>query len=92
MLSYFSQLEFPVVSGQHILYKYQNIEALYICPHHIFVPFSCGTKSQLVSFSLDLKNLYPFLSAIYQDLVSYLMEPTGTEQVNATCPVGSTLS
>jgi hypothetical protein len=32
------------------------------------VPFSCGTKSQLVSFSLDLKN-YPFLSAIYLDLV-----------------------
>jgi hypothetical protein len=27
---------------------YQNIEAL--CPH-ILVPFSCGTKSQLVSFS-----------------------------------------
>jgi hypothetical protein len=50
-----------------------------------------GTKSQLVSFSLDLKN-YQFLCAIYLDLVSCLMEPTGTGQVNATCPVGSTLS
>jgi hypothetical protein len=38
------------------------------------------------------EKLYPFLSAIYLDLVSYLMEPTGTGQVNATCPVGSTLS
>jgi hypothetical protein len=38
---------------------YQNIEALYICPH-ILVRFSCGTKSQLVSFSLDLKNCIHF--------------------------------
>jgi hypothetical protein len=38
------------------------------------------------------EKLYPFLSAIYLDLVSYLMEPTGTGQVNVTCPVGSTLS
>jgi hypothetical protein len=38
---------------------YQNIEALYICPH-MLVPFSCGTKSQLVSFSLDLKNCIHF--------------------------------
>jgi hypothetical protein len=38
---------------------YQNIEALYICPH-ILVPFSCGTKSQLVLFSLDLKNCIHF--------------------------------
>jgi hypothetical protein len=30
--------------------------------------------------------------AIYLDLVSCLMEPTGTGQVNATCPAGSTLS
>jgi hypothetical protein len=28
----------------------------------------------------------------YLDLVSYLMEPTGTGQVNVTCPVGSTLA
>jgi hypothetical protein len=35
---------------------------------------------------------YPFLCAIYLDLVSCLMEPTGTGQVNATCQVGSTLS
>jgi hypothetical protein len=40
-------------------YLYQNIEALYIFPH-ILVPFSCGTKSQLVSFSLDLKNCIHF--------------------------------
>jgi hypothetical protein len=36
--------------------------------------------------------MYPLLSAIYLDLVSYLMEPTGTGQVNVTCPVSSTLS
>jgi hypothetical protein len=36
------------------------------------------------------ENLYPFLNAIYLDLVSYLMEPTGTGQVHVTCPVGST--
>jgi hypothetical protein len=42
-------------------------------------------------FTLPEK-LYRFLSAIYLDLVSYLMEPAGTGQVNATCPVGSTLS
>jgi hypothetical protein len=29
---------------------------------------------------------------VYLDLVSCLMEPTGTGQVNVTCPVGSTLS
>jgi hypothetical protein len=67
MLSCFSQLEFPVVSGQHTISKYKSLVKLYICPR-ILVPFSCGTKSQLVSFSLDLKN-YPFLSAIYLDLV-----------------------
>jgi hypothetical protein len=38
------------------------------------------------------EELYPFLCAIYLDLVSCLMEPTCTGQVNATCPVGSTLS
>jgi hypothetical protein len=46
------------------------------------VPFSCGTKSQLVSFSLDLKNCIPFLSAIYLDLVPYLMEPVQSVQHN----------
>jgi hypothetical protein len=88
MPSYYSQLRNSQWSQVSILY--QNIEALYICPH-ILVPFSCGSKSQLVSFSLDMKNS-PFLCAIYLDLVSCLMEPTGTGQVNATCPVGSTLS
>jgi hypothetical protein len=38
------------------------------------------------------EKLYSFLSAIYLCLVSYLIEPTGTGQVNVTCPVGSTLS
>jgi hypothetical protein len=38
---------------------YQNIKALYICPH-ILVPFAFGTKSQLVSFSLALKNCVHF--------------------------------
>jgi hypothetical protein len=38
------------------------------------------------------EKLHPFLCAIYLDLVSYLMEHTGTGQVNVTCPVGSTLS
>jgi hypothetical protein len=33
---------------------YQNIEALYICPH-ILVLFSCGTKSHIVSFWLTRK-------------------------------------
>jgi hypothetical protein len=59
MPSFFSQLEFPVVSGQHRPTISLNIEALFICPH-ILVPFSCGTKSQLVSFSLDLKNCIHF--------------------------------
>jgi hypothetical protein len=68
---------------------YQNIEALNICPH-ILVPFSCGTKSQFVSFSLDRKTVS--ICAIYLDLVSCQMEPTGTGQENVTCPVGSTLS
>jgi hypothetical protein len=36
--------------------------------------------------------MLPFLSAIYLDLVSYLMEPTDTGQVNVTCPVSSTSS
>jgi hypothetical protein len=78
MLSCFSQLEFPVVSGQHTLSKYKSLVHMSSLVH-----FSCGTKSQLVLFSLDLKN-YPFRSAIYNylDLVSYLMEPTGTGQVN----------
>jgi hypothetical protein len=59
-----------VYSGE---YPYEGIFAFTLWTNS---PFSCGTKCQLVSFSLDLKN-YPFLCAIYLDLVSCLMEPTG---------------
>jgi hypothetical protein len=87
MPSYISRLEFQVVSVQHTISKYRSL--VHLCPH-ILVPFSCGTKSQLVSCFIFTwpEKLHPFLSAIYLDLVSYLMEPTGTGQVNVTCPVG----
>jgi hypothetical protein len=70
---------------------YQNIEALYTCPH-ILVHFSCGTKSQLVSFSLDLKNCIHFSAQFTWILCLIWWNLTCTGQVNDTCPVGSTLS
>jgi hypothetical protein len=90
MLSCFSQLEFPVVSGQHTISKYKSLVHM---SSYIGTFFMYGTKSQPACFIFTWpEKLCPFLSAIYQDLVSYLMEPTGTGQVNVTCPVGSTLS
>jgi hypothetical protein len=59
--------------------------------YHKLVPFSCGTKSQLVSFSLDLKNCIHF-SVQFTWILCLIIELTGTGQVNVTCPVGSTLS
>jgi hypothetical protein len=47
------------------------------------------------SFSLGLKNcihIHFSVQFTVLDLVSYLMGPTGTGQVNVTRPVGSTLS
>jgi hypothetical protein len=35
------------------------------------------------------EKMHPFLSAIYLDIESYPMEPTGTGQVNAVLPVQS---
>jgi hypothetical protein len=75
---------------------YQNIEALYKSPH-IFVPFSYGTKSQLFIFTWLKTVSISLCNVPGMDLVSCLMEPTGTMdgpygQVNVTCPVGSTLS
>jgi hypothetical protein len=73
------------------------IEALYICPH-ILVPFSCGTKSQLVSFSLDLKNCIQVICTEKSqgNLPGSCVLPDGTYSywtgINVTCPVGSTLS
>jgi hypothetical protein len=37
--------------------------------------------TKIVNIHCNELKLYPFLSAIYLDLVSYLMEPTGTGQV-----------
>jgi hypothetical protein len=90
MPSYFSQLEFPVVSGQHTISKYRSLVHMssYSCPF-----FMWNQISACFIFTWP-EQLYPFLSAIYLVFVSYLMEPTCTGQVNVTvtCPVGSALS
>jgi hypothetical protein len=89
MPSYFSQLEFPVVSGQHTVSKYRSLVHMF---SYKLAPFSCRTKSQLVSFSLNPKNCIHFSVQFSWILCLYLVEPTDTGQVNVTCPVGSTLS
>jgi hypothetical protein len=71
MPSCYSQLEFPVGSGQ------QNIESLYICLH-IFGTFFMWNQISACFIFTSPEKLYPFLCAIYLDIVSYLMEPTGT--------------
>jgi hypothetical protein len=73
-----------LVSGQHTVSKYRSL--VHMCPH-ILVPFSCGTKSQLASFSLDLKNCINF-SVQFTWILCFVW----WNMVNATCPVGSTLS
>jgi hypothetical protein len=88
MPSCISQLEFPVVSGQHTISKYRSLVHM---SSYIDTFFMWNQISACFIFTSP-KKLYPFLSAIYLDLVSYMMEPTGTGQVNVICPVGSTLS
>jgi hypothetical protein len=88
MPSCFSQLELPVVSGQHTLSKYKSLVHM---SSYIGTFFMWNQISACFMFTWP-EQLYSFLSAIYLDLVSYLMGPTGTGQVNVTCPVGSTLS
>jgi hypothetical protein len=68
---------------------YQNIKALYMSSIGTF--FMWNQISARFIFTWPENMYYPFLSALYLDLMSYLMESTGTGQVNATCPVGSTL-
>jgi hypothetical protein len=97
MSSCFSQLEFPVVSGQH----YIKISLVHMssCFNTFFI-WNQTSAFYLVHVEPNLwacliftwpEKLYPFLSEIYLVLVSYLIEPTGT-YVNVTCPVSSTLS
>jgi hypothetical protein len=76
-----SQLEFPVVSGRHAISKYMSLFGTFFMWNQISACFIFTWPEQL----------YPFLSAIYLDLVSYPVEPS-IGQVNVTCPVGSTLS
>jgi hypothetical protein len=64
---------FPLLLGENPTPK--------ICPHiYIGTFFMWKHISARFIFTWSEK-LYPFLSAIYLDLVSYLMEPTGTGQV-----------
>jgi hypothetical protein len=88
MPSYYSQLEFPVVPGKHTISKYRSLVHM---SSYIGTFFMWNQISACFIFTWP-ENLHPFLCAIYLDLVPCLMEPTCTGQVNATCPVGSTLS
>jgi hypothetical protein len=70
----YSQLEFPVVSGQHTISKYRRLVHL----SSFWYLSSYGTKSQLVSFSLALKNCIHFSVQLTWILcLVSLMEPTG---------------
>jgi hypothetical protein len=88
MPSCYSQLEFAVVSGRHTISKHRSLAHM---TSYIGTFFMWNQISACFIFTSPEK-LYPFLCAMYLDLVSCLMEPTGTGQVNVTCPVGSTLS
>jgi hypothetical protein len=89
MPSCYSQLEFPVVSGQHTISKYRSLVNM---SSYIGTFFMWNQISACIIFTWPEK-----LHSISQcnlpgSCVLSVMEPTGTGQVNATCPVGSTLS
>jgi hypothetical protein len=86
MLSCFSQLEFPVVSGQHTISKYKSL--IHMSSYIYWCLFHVEPNLGLFHFHLTWKTV----SISQCNIVSYLMESTGTGQVNVTCPVSSTLS
>jgi hypothetical protein len=63
------------IPGQHTVSKYKSL--VHTCMSSIWYLFHVEPNLSLFHFNLTWKTVYyPFLSAIYLDLVSYLMEPT----------------
>jgi hypothetical protein len=77
MPSYFLQMEFPVVSGHQTISKYRSLVHM---SSYIGTFFMWNQISACNFIFTWPEKLYPFLSAIYLDLVSYMMEPTSTGQ------------
>jgi hypothetical protein len=73
MPSCYSQLELPVVSGQHTISKYRSLVHM---SSYIGTFFMWKQISACFIFTWPEK-LYPFLCAIFLYLLSCLMEPTG---------------
>jgi hypothetical protein len=88
MRSCFSQLEFPVVSCPHTISKYISLVHVLIYWYH----FHVEPNLSWFHFHLTWKTVSISQCNLPGSGLIWWNKPTGTGQVNATRPVGSTLS